>query len=45
MADAVLHEPGIPAAILVRARADAVRRELPFEGELPGGLVVELRRA
>ncbi|HSG33390.1 MAG TPA: siroheme synthase [Sphingomonadaceae bacterium] len=43
-ADAVLHEPGIPAAILAQARADAARFVLPFEGELPKGLTVELRR-
>jgi len=41
-ADYVLLEPGVPAAILDRARADAVRRELPWGGEMPGGLVVEL---
>jgi len=44
-ADAVLHDPAVPAAILVRARGDAVRRQLPFDGSLPDGLVIELRRA
>jgi uroporphyrin-III C-methyltransferase / precorrin-2 dehydrogenase / sirohydrochlorin ferrochelatase len=43
-ADAVLHDPDVPAEILVRARADALRRMLPFDGPLPEGLVVELRR-
>lgn len=44
-ADAVLHDPAVPEAILVRARGDAVRRALPFDGDLPEGLIVELRRA
>ena len=44
-ADAVLHDPAVPAAILARARGDAVRRPLPFGGALPSGLVVELRSA
>lgn len=44
-ADAVLHEADVPPAILTRARADAVRRPLPFDGVPPAGLVVELRRA
>lgn len=43
-ADAVLFEPSIAAAILDRARADAVRRELPHDGALPAGLVLLLRR-
>ena len=43
-ADAILHEPGIPAPILDRARADAPRLTLPHDGPLPGGLVVVLRR-
>lgn len=43
-ADTVLHESGIPVAILDRSRADAVRRELP--GDVPTtGLTVILRRA
>lgn len=44
-ADAILHDAAVPAAILDRARADALRRELPFEGELPDGLVVIVRGA
>jgi uroporphyrin-III C-methyltransferase/precorrin-2 dehydrogenase/sirohydrochlorin ferrochelatase len=43
-ADAVLHGADIPNEILVRARADAMRRALPFDGPLPEGQVVELRR-
>ncbi|MCB5423990.1 siroheme synthase [Altererythrobacter sp. CC-YST694] len=42
-ADVLLAEPGVPQAILERARADALRRLLPCEDDLPGGLVVELR--
>lgn len=43
-ADAVLHDPGISAEILARARADAVRGTLPFAGPTPPGLVLYLRR-
>jgi len=43
-ADVLLVGRGIPQAILDRARADALRRPLPYDGELPPGLVVELRR-
>lgn len=43
-ADAILYEPGIPPAILDRARADAVRFGLPHEGPLPPGLILVLRR-
>ncbi|MDZ4307820.1 precorrin-2 dehydrogenase/sirohydrochlorin ferrochelatase family protein [Allopontixanthobacter sp.] len=43
MADAVLHGAGVPAAILDRARADALRRELPFGGPPAAGLTVILR--
>lgn len=43
-ADAVLHDASVPAAILVRARADAARIALPASGPLPAGLVVEVRR-
>ena len=43
-ADVLLVGPGVPAAILARARADAQRLTLPFDGELPPGLTVELRR-
>lgn len=41
-ADTILHDPGVPSAILARARADAARHSLPFAGEA-AGLVVELR--
>jgi uroporphyrin-III C-methyltransferase/precorrin-2 dehydrogenase/sirohydrochlorin ferrochelatase len=44
-ADAILYEPGVPTAILDRARADAPRLSLPHEGPLPGGLILVLRRA
>ncbi len=44
-ADAILYEPGLPAAILDRARADAPRLTLPHQGPLPSGLVLVLRRA
>lgn len=43
-ADAILYEPGIPASILDRARADAQRMSLPYDGPLPDGLVLALRR-
>lgn len=43
-ADAILYEPGIPAAILDRARADAPRLSLPHDGPMPEGLVLVLRR-
>lgn len=43
-ADTIVHDPGVPAAILDRARADAVRR--PAGEPLPmGGQTVILRRA
>lgn len=44
-ADCIVAEPGISAAILDRARADAVRLQFPHEGPLPKGLVVVLRSA
>ena len=44
LADAVWHDERIAPAILDRARADAVRRTLPHDGE-PHGLVVRLERA
>lgn len=44
-ADAILHEPAIPSAILDRARADAVRLQLPYDGAPPAGLVLIVRRA
>ena len=43
-ADCILHDAAVPAAILDRARADARRLLLPYEGAEPRGLVVELRR-
>ena len=42
-ADFVLYEPAVASAILDRARADALRRELPLEEPLSDGLVVILR--
>ncbi len=39
-ADAVLHDPGIPPAILDRARADALRRELPYVASGTGLTVI-----
>jgi len=44
-ADTVLHDPEIPAAILDRARADAVRRPLPCDEAPPTGLTIVLRQA
>jgi len=43
-ADCILHDPDIPAAILNRARADAVRVAAPHNGVLPEGVVVRLTR-
>lgn len=43
-ADLVLHDPGVPPAVLDRTRADALRRTLPHDGELTDGLIVILRR-
>jgi len=40
MADAVLHDVGVAAAVLNRARADAVRLPLPHHGPDPAGLVI-----
>jgi uroporphyrin-III C-methyltransferase/precorrin-2 dehydrogenase/sirohydrochlorin ferrochelatase len=42
-ADTLMHDRGVPEAILVRARADAVRRELPEGTPHPTGLTVILR--
>ena len=42
-ADVVLHDADVPAAILDRARADALRRKLPFVGEPAEGLTVILK--
>ncbi|GAA5052747.1 hypothetical protein GCM10023208_13980 [Erythrobacter westpacificensis] len=44
-ADAVIADPAIPEALLDRARADAERLTLPYDGPMPGGLVVFLERA
>lgn len=43
-ADVLLVGQGVPQAILDRARSDALRRPAPYDGPLPDGLVVELRR-
>ena len=45
-ADLIAHEPGVPASILDRARADAARREIAKGAPAPSaeGLVVTLRR-
>ncbi|UIP06437.1 siroheme synthase [Erythrobacter sp. SDW2] len=45
MADAVLHDPDVAAAILDRSRADALRRPLPQDPAQFEGLVVVLKRA
>jgi len=42
-ADVILFDAGVPSAILDRARADALRRPLAFDGPMPAGLVVVLR--
>lgn len=44
-ADCVAHEPGVPEAVLLRARADAVRLGIPAGGAAPRreGLVVVVR--
>ena len=44
-ADVILHDPAIPAAILDRARADAMRIALPYRGPDLAGLVLALTRA
>lgn len=44
-ADVVLVEPGVPSAILSRARADAQRLMLPCAGPVPQGIVVKILRA
>ncbi|HVR91386.1 MAG TPA: NAD(P)-dependent oxidoreductase [Novosphingobium sp.] len=45
-ADLVAYEPGVPSAILDRARADAARLEIPLGAPAPAapGLVVTIRR-
>lgn len=42
-ADLLLFEPAVPPAILDRARADALRRTLPYDGGFVEGLTVILR--
>jgi uroporphyrin-III C-methyltransferase/precorrin-2 dehydrogenase/sirohydrochlorin ferrochelatase len=42
-ADLILFDPAVPPAILDRARADALRRELPFDGDFAEGIAVVLR--
>ncbi|MFW2349410.1 NAD(P)-dependent oxidoreductase [Qipengyuania sp.] len=44
MADTVLHDPDVPEALLIRARADATRLPLPADPPA-SGLTVILRRA
>lgn len=43
-ADCILHDADVPAAILDRARADAVRVRAPYDGPLPEGVVVHVTR-
>lgn len=43
-ADVILHDAAIPAVILNRARADALRMALPYDGPAPNGLVLVLTR-
>jgi uroporphyrin-III C-methyltransferase/precorrin-2 dehydrogenase/sirohydrochlorin ferrochelatase len=43
-ADCLLFEPGVAPTILDRARADAVRHPLPYDGPVPPGLKLVLRR-
>ena len=45
-ADVVCHEPGVPDAVLIRARADAVRQVIPVGQAAPAlpGRVVVIRR-
>jgi uroporphyrin-III C-methyltransferase/precorrin-2 dehydrogenase/sirohydrochlorin ferrochelatase len=42
-ADAILHDPDVPPAILDRARADALRLPLPHAGPEPAGLLILLK--
>jgi uroporphyrin-III C-methyltransferase / precorrin-2 dehydrogenase / sirohydrochlorin ferrochelatase len=46
-ADLIAHEPGVPAAVLDRARADAIRCEIASGAEVPAGsgLIVVIRTA
>jgi uroporphyrin-III C-methyltransferase/precorrin-2 dehydrogenase/sirohydrochlorin ferrochelatase len=41
-ADVLLIAEGVSEAILARARADALRRDLPFDGDLSEGLIVQI---
>lgn len=43
-ADAVIADPAIAPGVLNRARADAQRLTLPYEGPMPRGLVVLVQR-
>jgi len=43
-ADAILFDAAIAPAILARARSDAVRVPLPYDGAPPAGVVVVLKR-
>lgn len=43
-ADVILHDPAVPSAVLDRARADARRIALPYNGPELNGLVIELLR-
>lgn len=42
-ADAVLHDPAVPPAVLDRSRADALRRQLPYDGPEIAGLVLIIK--
>ncbi|MFC3173560.1 bifunctional precorrin-2 dehydrogenase/sirohydrochlorin ferrochelatase [Novosphingobium bradum] len=44
-ADLVAHEPGVPEAVLLRARADAARRMIPPDGAVPAwdGLIIRVK--
>lgn len=40
--DTLLFDPNVPASILDRSRADALRRQLPFDEPMPDGLTIIL---
>lgn len=42
-ADAVLHDPAVPPVLLDRARADALRKLLPYDGPQIAGLVLIIK--
>lgn len=44
-ADWIWHDPGVPVAILDRARADAIRHAGPAPDDMPPGLTLEIRLA